>query len=194
MLATGLVLALPTAQLIRHDEDDLFTQTTLRYEIATTIDIIPYQLFDAGLALGAGSRRIGREELAQVAALLDTEREKEPPLSELFGVARDCDLILISAESLQAFPIGLEVNGQPIAPRFAELADAGRVAPATCAYSTLLRESASIRLAAASGFAVVPTISKLLASLQTGAGSPRPAPVPSVPPRRGNRSSRSTPD
>lgn len=122
VLAAGLVLALPTAQLIRNDEDDLFTQTTLRYEIASTIGILPYHLFDAGLALGSGARHIGPREIAQVRAFLDSEREKEPPPSELYGAARGRNVILISAESLQAFPIGLVVNGQPIAPRFAELA------------------------------------------------------------------------
>ena len=122
LLAAGLVLALPTARLIRQDEDDVFTQTTLRYEIGSTIGILPYHLFDAVLSLGPGSRPIRREELARIGAFLDEERDKEPPPSELFGVARGRNVILISAESLQAFPIGLVVNGQPIAPRFAELA------------------------------------------------------------------------
>ena len=37
--------------------------------------------------------------------------------SPLFGAARGANVILISAESLQAFPIGLVVEGQSVAPR-----------------------------------------------------------------------------
>ncbi|MDP8922323.1 MAG: LTA synthase family protein, partial [Chloroflexota bacterium] len=120
VLVSALVLALPTVLLVRQDKDDIFAQSTLRYEVASTIGILPYHLFDAALSLGSGARHVGPEELRRVGGLLDEQRSPSP--SELFGSAGGRNVILISLESLQAFPIGLEVNGQPIAPRLAALA------------------------------------------------------------------------
>jgi lipoteichoic acid synthase len=118
----GLLVAVPTAQLARQDADGLFTQTTLRYEIASSIGILPYHLFDLWISLGPGRHAIGPAEIARVRQFMQTEREQRPPPSELFGAARGRNVILISAESFQAFPIGLEVDGQPVAPNLAALA------------------------------------------------------------------------
>jgi phosphoglycerol transferase MdoB-like AlkP superfamily enzyme len=118
----GLVVGLPTAWLFRQDADGVFSQTTLRYEIASTIGILPYHLFDLWLSLGPVGHGIGQQEVERVRRFLATEREAEPPPTELFGAGSGRNVILISAESLQAFPIGLEVDGQPVAPRLAALA------------------------------------------------------------------------
>ena len=121
-LTIGLLLALPTVQLARQDEAGTFARTTLRYEVASTIGILPYHLFDAALSLSLGSRAIGPDELERVGRFLDDERQQERVPSDLFGAARGRNVILISAESLQAFPIALEVDGQPIAPRLSAFA------------------------------------------------------------------------
>jgi lipoteichoic acid synthase len=122
MLALGLLLALPTARLIGQDEDGLFARTTLRYEVASSLGLLPYHVVDLALNGGPAARSIGPRELERVRRFLDDERQRQPPPSELFGVARGRNLILISAESLQAFPIGLEIDGQPVMPRFTAFA------------------------------------------------------------------------
>lgn len=121
-LALGLLVSLPTLQLARQDEDGAFAHTTLRYEIASTIGILPYHLVDLALELGPARRQIGPVQLDRVRRFLDAERAREPLPAESFGVARGRNVILISAESLQAFPIGLEVDGQPVTPRLAAFA------------------------------------------------------------------------
>lgn len=122
VLTLGLLLALPTVRLARQDDDGVFAHTTLNYEVASTIGILPYHLVDLGLSLRTADAGIGQDELERVVRFLDDERAREPSPSELFGVARGRNVILMSAESLQAFPIGLEVDGQPIAPRLTAFA------------------------------------------------------------------------
>jgi lipoteichoic acid synthase len=122
LLVVGPLLAAPTAALVQHDEDGLFGNKTLRYEVASAIGILPYHLLDLVDSLRPGSGGIRQEEVEQVRQFLDAERQNEPVPSELFGIARRRNVILMSAESLQAFPIGLEVDGQPIAPRLAAFA------------------------------------------------------------------------
>jgi lipoteichoic acid synthase len=122
LLILGLLLAVPTVRLARQDEHGVFTNPSLRYEVASTIGILPYHLFDVAVNLGLGSRGIGPDEIGRVRRFLDDERRRERPPSDLFGIARGRNVILISGESLQAFPIGLEIDGQPVAPRLAAFA------------------------------------------------------------------------
>lgn len=122
VLALGLVVAFPTARLISEDTEGLFSQSTLRYEIASNIGLLPYHLVDLWLSLGPSRHGTGAGEVALIRQFLDDEQRRQPPPSELFGVARDLNVILMSAESFQTFPIGLEIAGQPVAPRLAEFA------------------------------------------------------------------------
>lgn len=64
----------------------------------------------------------GEGQRQAVLASLRERREGGAAASRLFGVARRRSLILISAESLESFPIDLEVFGQPVAPNLARFA------------------------------------------------------------------------
>ncbi len=123
LLLSGLLLAIPTVQLSLQDEHGIFAHTTLRIEVASTIGVLPYHLLDAALSLRPGGHNIGPEEFHRVRRFLDDERTKEAIPSDLFGVAQGRNVILISAESLHAFPIGLEIDGQPVAPRLSAWAN-----------------------------------------------------------------------
>lgn len=122
LLILGVLLILPTARLASADAEDVFSSTTVRLETASAIGILPYHLSDALLRLGLDARTIGEPERERVRRFLDRERRQQGAPSELFGVAAGRNVIVISGESLQAFPIGLELAGQPITPRLSALA------------------------------------------------------------------------
>jgi lipoteichoic acid synthase len=121
LLLAGLVLAAPTLHLAWRPDQGLFSQTRLRIEVASVTGLLPYHLLELIDGRGAG-RSIGEPERERVRRFLDAERQRKGMPSDLFGAARGRNVIIISAESLQAFPIGLEVDGQPIAPRLTALA------------------------------------------------------------------------
>jgi phosphoglycerol transferase MdoB-like AlkP superfamily enzyme len=121
-LVLALVLALPTARFASAPTLGIFGYSTIRLEVASAIGLLPYHVADAVLGLFWGSRPIGEADLARVRAFLERRDGETPPPSSRFGVASGKNLIVISAESMQAFVIGLEVNGQPVAPRLTALA------------------------------------------------------------------------
>jgi phosphoglycerol transferase MdoB-like AlkP superfamily enzyme len=49
--------------------------------------------------------------------LFQEKRRQLTPPSDLFGIAQGRNVIIIMAESLHAFPIGLELDGQSVTPR-----------------------------------------------------------------------------
>ena len=121
-LALSLLLALPTTRLASTEAQGIFGYSTIRLEVASAIGLLPYHVSDLFLGLIWGPRPVSDADLARVRAFLERRAATTAPPSELFGVAKGKNLIVISAESTQAFVIGLEVNGQPIAPRLTALA------------------------------------------------------------------------
>jgi len=122
LLGTGLVLALPTARMAWRNGPGLLGYSSPRIEIAAAIGILPYHLGDLALRLAGGQPTVGEPERQRVARFLaDRSRTAQSP-SPLFGIARGKNLIVINAESLQAFPMGLEIDGQPITPRLSAFA------------------------------------------------------------------------
>jgi phosphoglycerol transferase MdoB-like AlkP superfamily enzyme len=121
-LGLSLLLALPTTRLASAEAQGIFGYSTIRLEVASAIGLLPYHVSDLFLGLVWGPRPVSDADLARVRAFLDRRAETMPPPSSLFGAAQGKNLIVISAESTQQFVIGLEVNGQPIAPRLTELA------------------------------------------------------------------------
>lgn len=123
LFIAGLLLAIPMARLAWQNSSGTFAYTSQQHEVCSAMGLLPYHLFDA--AVHATSRRPGltEPERQRVLSFLNDERsQKSGERSNLFGAARGKNLILISAESLQAFPIGLEINGQPVTPRLSAFA------------------------------------------------------------------------
>ena len=121
-LALALLLAVPTTRLASTEAQGIFGYSTIRLEVASAIGLLPYHVTDAFLGLIWGPRPVSAADLARVKTFLERRVATTPPPSELFGLAKGKNLIVISAESTQQFVIGLEVNGQPIAPRLTALA------------------------------------------------------------------------
>ena len=121
-LALALLLALPTTRLASAEAQGIFGYSTIRLEVASAIGLLPYHVSDLFLGLVWGPRPVSDADLARVRAFLERRATTAAPPSDLFGVSKGKNLIVISAESMQAFVIGLEVNGQPVAPRLTALA------------------------------------------------------------------------
>ena len=121
----GIILSLPTIWLISQNKNELFSYSSLRIDIASNIGILPYHLSEFFLRLFSAKQNIGETERERVRQFLAEEYNRKKVASPLFGIARGQNVIVISAESLQAFPIGLEVNGQPITPNLNAFAKEG---------------------------------------------------------------------
>ena len=123
LFVAGLLLALPTLRLASQNGSEIFVDTNVRYEVAARIGWLPYHLSDAVGYLSFKQRQIGVSERQTLIRFFRNSRKKGDAPSDLFGVAEGQNLILISAESLHAFPIGLNFDGQEIAPRLSAFAE-----------------------------------------------------------------------
>jgi phosphoglycerol transferase MdoB-like AlkP superfamily enzyme len=115
MLALGVFLAVPSIRVVWEDRSMVFAYTNLQRETCMMIGLLPYHVTDA--VLSWRKDRITDADQYRVREFLDNKRDKLDSRPELFGHAGGRNLILISAESLQAFPIELEFRGQPVMPR-----------------------------------------------------------------------------
>ena len=121
LLVLGLALAALTLRPAWYGDHGLLAHRGLRIEVAAAMGLLPYHLLEAVASLGPGPS-IGERERERVHRFLEEGRQRTGLPSALSGIANGRNVIIISAESLQAFPIGLEVRGQPIAPRLSALA------------------------------------------------------------------------
>jgi lipoteichoic acid synthase len=119
-LVVGLALAVPTMWLIWHQRHDLFSPAAVRIDAAAALGILPYHLADAALHLRRRDRVVTEGDRERVHRYLAQRRRHQP--SALSGVARGRNVIVMSAESLQAFPIGLELMGQAVTPNLTAFA------------------------------------------------------------------------
>jgi lipoteichoic acid synthase len=118
----GLILATPTAWFVWQNKNELFSYTSLRIEVASTLGILPYHLSNIVIHFATTRPKIDATARERVRHFLTNKYQRNASPSRLTGIARGRNVIVISAESLQAFPIGLEVNRQPIAPRLSAFA------------------------------------------------------------------------
>jgi lipoteichoic acid synthase len=120
MLATGALLsALPLTTILRKGEYDYF-----KLRGVAKIGLLNYHAYDVSrqLYLGATTPPIGPAERERVSEFFQRSRSTGAPVSDLFGVARRRNLIMVMVESLQAFPLGLVVNGKEVTPHLNRLA------------------------------------------------------------------------
>jgi lipoteichoic acid synthase len=103
LLLAGIVSVIPLAKTVGRD---------------ATI----YQAVRDRFSLEPAPEAIGAPQREKVLAFLREHHARERERSPLFGAARGKNLIVISAESLSAYPLGLVVDGQAIMPRFSAFA------------------------------------------------------------------------
>ena len=118
VLAVGLLAAVLPARLL-WGKGFAAGNDAYRGEIAGEVGPLPYHLYDAATLLA--TPRAPALDLSSVRQFVDARR-RSAPTSSLFGHAKGRNLILIQAESLQGFPIGLTIDGQPVTPRLSAFA------------------------------------------------------------------------
>jgi len=121
-VAIGGVLLLPSARLVCASEG-LTDSTVAQGELPTLIGVLPYHLLDAIRTVLAGTTPEHSPRPDELAAFVQGTRQQVSQPGSTYGVASGLNVIQISAESLQGFPIGLTVDGQVITPRLNRLAD-----------------------------------------------------------------------
>ena len=118
-LTLGLLASVPVGRLVwdatARTNGDMF-----RGELVSIIGVLPYHAFDVLTQFRHAAPRADEPSVAQVRQYLDRHRQTA---QGLFGIARGKNLILIQAESLNAFPIGLTVGGQAVAPNLSAFAE-----------------------------------------------------------------------
>jgi len=123
LLVLGIVFAAPTVRLVWQDKNLVSAYTNLQREVAATVGLPAYYFGDAMIHAASRSRGIGECEHQRVLRFVGGKRERsDASSSNLFGSARGRNVIVIMAESLQTFPIGLEIRGQLITPRLSAFA------------------------------------------------------------------------
>jgi phosphoglycerol transferase MdoB-like AlkP superfamily enzyme len=90
-----------------------------RAEVASALNVVGYQLFDAATFVWRRLDRSGRSSLAEVIA---HHRARAVPTGPLHGTQRGRNVIVVQLESVQAFAVGRRVNGAPVTPSLDRLA------------------------------------------------------------------------
>jgi lipoteichoic acid synthase len=88
--------------------------------VIARVGLLAYHALDLTNAR-ASTRANTTAELDEVKSFLE-QQHRLRQMGDLFGIASRANLILISAESLQSFVIGLRVGGQLVAPNLTSLA------------------------------------------------------------------------
>ena len=92
--------------------------------VASRMGLLNYHIFDIGNYLGRLSARLvpSAPAVAEVKQYFAPQRLPQPERPPLYGAAKGKNVIVLQVESLQAFALGLKVNGQEVTPNMNRLA------------------------------------------------------------------------
>ncbi|MEN2464978.1 LTA synthase family protein [Ornithinibacillus sp. JPR2-1] len=116
-LALSLALLVGNFFLAEMERPQLFTRAFDREYLVKYIGLFNYHVYDVVLHSKVKTQHVFADgsELPTIKEYVDNVIETNAE-SELFGVAKDKNVIFISAESLQSFVINNTVNGQEVTP------------------------------------------------------------------------------
>lgn len=121
----GLVLFLAVpVRIVALDRGDTFRYGYFRFFGVRKIGLVNYHLYEAGKQSRSMLARytISEAEQEHALAYLDAWRDTATAPSPLTGVAAGKSVIFLMVESLQAFPMGLSIDGQAVTPNLDALA------------------------------------------------------------------------
>jgi lipoteichoic acid synthase len=119
----GLIAAIPSVRLFKSDPEEVFEYVFQRRQVVSAIGLLPYHAYDCVMHLiySFSTQVKAAVEIPRIEELI-AERRGIRAESPLFGSARGLNIIVISAESLQGFTIGFELEGREVAPNLAGFA------------------------------------------------------------------------
>ncbi len=111
----------PAARLIATDPEGVFEFAFQRRELVSTLGLPAYHVYDLAELVG---RRLNR---AQIRRTIDIDHVAaglpRPPIRRpLRGAAAGANVVIVSLESFQQFVVGLQIDGQLVAPTLTALA------------------------------------------------------------------------
>lgn len=109
----------PSAYLLHTDPEEIFHYTYTRQQVVAAIGILPYHAYDVALvALYPWRGRLASDhhDLRAVQHYLAELPARSAASSPLFGAAYHDNVILIQAESLQAFVLDLRIGDHEVTP------------------------------------------------------------------------------
>jgi len=98
------------------ERPQILTRAFDRELLVKNIGIYNYQIYDALVQSRAKAQRVFADSTDIMEALNYTKSKSLKPDDELFGVAKDKNLVVISLESMQSFLINERINGDEITP------------------------------------------------------------------------------
>ena len=119
------LLAIPVA-IIHRDKNEVFLCDYFRFFGVRQIGLLNYHFYEIGSILGrnlAGRATMESADIARVKRFMTDWEPTATARSALFGAASGANLLIIMVESLHAFPIRLDIDGQPVMPTLRSLAD-----------------------------------------------------------------------
>jgi phosphoglycerol transferase MdoB-like AlkP superfamily enzyme len=120
LVAAGVLLfAVPALPLFERPLTGPRHQALTRAEVATSLNVVGYQLFDAAIFV---RRRLDRSGQGSLAEALAYHAERAPPAGPLSGTERGRNVIVVQLESVQGFAVGRHVNGVAVTPTLDRLA------------------------------------------------------------------------
>jgi phosphoglycerol transferase MdoB-like AlkP superfamily enzyme len=117
LLGLSVLLMVPSTGLISREKG--LTRNP-EAEVCSSLGLFPYHFWDILRQFAPDRQGNIETHLSRIKLYLAGQRTGSASTSSLFGVARGQNLILLSAESIQAFAIGLEVNGQQVTPNLSQ--------------------------------------------------------------------------
>ena len=127
----AVILTVPAVSLAFRDPEGVFEFAIGRRQIVAVVGIAGYHVYD--IVTHARYRLFDRWTITQTdmqsaeTALRARVAERQRA-SNLWGVARDANVIIVQAESLQSFPIDLKIDGREVMPNLNALARQSLVA------------------------------------------------------------------
>ena len=110
-----LIFSLPSIYIAFKNRDGAFSYTSLQREVASLVGLLPYHYIDIYLYFIRKEYEIDKKQIKRVKSfLIDNVHDNDE--SEFFGIAKGLNLIVVLAESLQQFPLDLDINGKPVTP------------------------------------------------------------------------------
>ena len=113
VVAVGVLASVPAARLVI-DTLPQANRDLFRSRLVGTIGVVPYHVFDVLTTVMGVIPEVEEPTVEEVRRFFD--RHLQHGRSRLFGIAEGKNIILIQAESLSAFPIGLTIDGRAVAP------------------------------------------------------------------------------
>ena len=123
-LVLSLMLLAGNFFLAEMERPQLFTRAFDREYLVKNIGLFNYHIYDTIVHSKVKTQRVFADgnEIPEIKHYME-EHIRSNTKSDLFGIAKDKNIIFISAESLQSFVINNEVNGQEITPFLNELVE-----------------------------------------------------------------------